>query len=210
MSNLDLPTDVFKSLYRNNRELNKEILTQIKDENVKCEYDNLYEFYTKNTSLKIIKEYENYSKFEYKNQNKDLRFKVLKIQKIKSTFKDIIEKVLVKTNSYSKNKLKDLIIKNRYKDTKDKLHFEIKEKKVYSKSCVNFDTNNDEKIISYLVNVYKYVEKKIDSRKYFKEFFDNLREEVKQYTTYNIKIFDRLKDKLIYNKQDYKVYVHTF
>lgn len=49
MNNLELPLSVYKKLYYNNEELNNEIMNNIKLG--KSEYDNLYHFYTMNTTI---------------------------------------------------------------------------------------------------------------------------------------------------------------
>ncbi len=49
MSNLKLSSSIFSKLYFNNKELNKKIIEDIK--NKKSKYDNLYQFYTQNTTI---------------------------------------------------------------------------------------------------------------------------------------------------------------
>ena len=55
MSNLSLSSSIFQKLYYSNEKLNKKITEQIKKGKLK-KYNNLYDFYTKNTTIKEVNE----------------------------------------------------------------------------------------------------------------------------------------------------------
>ena len=68
MSNLDLKTDYFKKLYFNNKELNLKVIEEIKNKTSK--YDNLYQFYTLNTTI-INENIDEFGEFRKKTINKN-------------------------------------------------------------------------------------------------------------------------------------------
>jgi hypothetical protein len=74
MSNLSLSTSIFKKLYYTNKELNLKIMEEIK--NGSSKYNNLYHFYTLNTTVKIVNECEKILKtYNYEDKKRFLVYK---------------------------------------------------------------------------------------------------------------------------------------
>lgn len=180
MSNLTLSNDIFKKLYYNNKNLNIKVLENIKRNKIK--YKNLYEFYTKNTTIKKIYIDENYKLIKTKiinNKKKNLfEFsQIIKIEKsIKFTKKEIKQnkETLLKTIDY----LKNMYYKNKYK--KYKTFF-----KVIKKGMFLYMT--DEPI--YEIDVYR---ENINSKK------------IKTYKSIKFKLYNKKKKKEIINNETFK------
>lgn len=158
MSNLKLSSSIFSKLYFNNKELNKKIIEDIK--NKKSKYDNLYQFYTQNTT--II--YENIDK------NGEIRKKIINKNKenlftiYKKTQKEEIERKTKKLvfdrqiETYNKNFIyeenkkinEENDFKNKFKNKfQKKFFYEVEEKFL----DLNFET-------IYILNKYKILEDK--------------------------------------------------
>ncbi len=118
MSNLTLNSTIFKKLYFNNPQLNKEKLKEIKEE--KTEYKNLYHFYTNNTNVnkiyinkddEVIKENQinEFGEFiNLKNDNKLFNItQIIKIDKVQRNYKKTNTKEIITIN---KNDLKKKLI----------------------------------------------------------------------------------------------------
>jgi hypothetical protein len=185
MSNLDLSSEVFKKLYINNRELNNQILTDIKEH--KTDYKNLYEYYTKNTNINKIyidEKREVLPDFYDENgeiltKKDDKKFQVLRIIKKENLEKDVKENL---ENGIKKMKFEEL--KTYIKTIKNnrKLSFEILEK----------EEKNNKKI--YLI---KELKEELKTKK------------INVYTTYNLTI--EKENEFIYEKQEFKkIYVEDY
>lgn len=185
MSNLDLSGEVFKKLYINNRELNNQILTDIKEH--KTDYKNLYEYYTKNTNInKIYIDEKREVMPEFYDENgeiltkkDDKKFQVLRIIKKENLEKDIKENLEIGIKKMKFEELKTYIktIKNNRK-----LSFEILEK----------EEKNNKKI--YLI---KELKEELKTKK------------INVYTTYNLTI--EKENEFIYEKQEFKkIYVEDY
>lgn len=178
MSNLPLSSSIFKKLYYTNKELNLQIIEDIK--NGVSKYHNLYHFYTLNTDVKEIKKDEkekNILKFFNKeNKKMFLVFKKTKTEE-KETFKK--DKELIEFEKcVSEEKIKELYF---YKKDKEKNTFYKIIKKVK-------DYITDENI--YYINVYEKIKvKEIKKVKKIEEF----------------RIFNTIKNIEIYNKNDFKL-----
>lgn len=128
MNNLKLPLSVYKKLYYNNEELNKEIMEDIKLG--KSDYDNLYHFYTMNTTIREkietistkkikSKKSDKLYKKKYKKEikvklyNKDSIFSVF-VEKKRTRTKKVFEKEIIELKSVinSKEALKNLHLNN--------------------------------------------------------------------------------------------------
>lgn len=158
MSNLPLSSSIFKKLYYNNEKLNKKIVEQIKKDKLK-KYHNLYDFYTKNTTIKIVNEFNEIIKTHNYNDVKK-RFLVYKqIIKQEKEQKEIIKeyyktikikskdlKELFKKNKYENNNL-IFKIKDKIKDKNNKLIFKID---IYKKKKNSFETKR-EKILNFAI-----------------------------------------------------------
>ncbi len=163
MSNLTLSTSIFKKLYFNNKELNQKILKNIKDK--KSKYFNLYDFYTKNTSIKIYNE-----KYEIiKEDKKNKRFVVYK--RIKNEEK---EKTIFKNKIEKKEVLKEYLkkIDEEKKEKDNKIFYEIKEK------YYNYLIKEDIYIIDFIYKETKKVLEKITKILDFKIYDTKLKKEI--------------------------------
>ena len=160
MSNLELKSDYFKKLYFNNKELNKKIIEDIK--NKKSKYDNLYQFYTLNTTI-ICENIDENGEIKTKiiNKNKENLFTIYK-----KTQKEEIERKIKKLifdrkiETYNKN----FVIEENKKINEDnnyKNKFKNKyQKKYFYENVENYlDLKTFEKV--YLVKKYK-IEKIIE------------------------------------------------
>lgn len=167
MSNLPLSTDIFKKLYYSNKELNLQILTDIKKGVSK--YKNLFQYYSKNTTIErlYINNYGEIIKEVLKNKSKKNRFKFTKIIQIKELYRIEKKEVKQKENLLKTFEiLKEIYFNNKFKQFKEfykikqieKNHFLTKEK-------------------LFLIDIFKEIQKTI-STKYYKTFdyiiFDNI------------------------------------
>jgi hypothetical protein len=179
MSNLELNTEFFKKLYYSNKDLNIEIIKEIK--RGKSKYNNLYQFYTENTNIRkvYIKKDKDTQKIEKIKENiiikKDNRFTITKIIEIKDTF---IEKKIVK--EYDKTiksieGLRDIYYSNKYKKYREFYRITKKENsKIFGKI--------------YYIKLFYELPKTIKS---------------KYYKNYNFKIYDNELQKNIVEKNTY-------
>lgn len=178
MSNLELSTGIFKKLYYNNREHNLKILKEIKDG--KSKYNNLYEYYTKNTTIKIVKYYkeENRTKIIMKNDKKGNKFKfgkfvvIDRVERLKKYYKKI-EQIEI-----NEQRLRDFYYKN-----KDEEFYSYKINKK-----VKTDFFKDEKFI-YYVDIYQK---------------DYEKERMKSYKLQDYKIYDNELNKFIIEKKNFE------
>lgn len=173
MSNLQLSTSIFKKLYYNNQKLNKKIIEQIKKDKLK-KYHNLYDFYTKNTTVKVVNENNEIIKTHNYNDVKK-RFIVYKqIIKEDKEKKEVI-KEYSKTIQIKSKDLKELLKKNKEED--NRLIFKIKNKLK--------DKNN--KLI-FEIDVIKKI---------------NIYNDIKTDKILNFCIYDKKEKKEIYNIKDF-------
>ena len=173
MSNLPLSSSIFQKLYYSNEKLNKKITEQIKKGKLK-KYNNLFDFYTKNTTIKEVNEnHEIIKTFNYENKKRFLVFKqTRKIDKIKT---EKIKKY-IETITTTRENLKEL-----YKTKKDKDNYKFFKIKEKFKDCV---TNE------YIYNIDMY---------YKKEYFYN----VERKKILNFAIYDTKLKKEIYNIKNF-------
>lgn len=166
MSNLDLSTELFKNLYYSNKDLNLQLLKDIKNGNSK--YANLYQFYTENTLIKkvYINEKNKILKVKINTNKTDNRFKITKIIQIKNIYR--LERKIeeLKTEVYkSFEALKDIYYSNRFEKFKKFYKIQAIENK-------NYLTNGK----LFLINIFRELPKSI-TKKYYKNFdfqiFDN-------------------------------------
>ena len=177
MSNLPLSTTIFKKLYYSNKELNLKIIEDIK--NGVSKYQNLYHFYTKNTEIKEIKqdikEKNLFKFFNKKNKKMFLVFKKTKTEENEIFKKD---KKLIEEKFISEEELKKLYFYK--KDKGNKIFYKIKEK------IEDYVTGEN----IYFINIYKKIKvKEILKVKIIEEF----------------SIFNTIKNKEIYNKNNFKL-----
>lgn len=131
MSNLKLSTSIFKKLYYTNKDLNLKIMEEIKNGN--SIYNNLYHFYTLNTTVKVVNEDEKILKtLNYEDKKRFLVYK-----KIRKNIRLEDEKIL----NYKHCEVSEKTLKN----------FENKE--------INFVIK--EKVEDYITNDYIYLIKLI-------------------------------------------------
>lgn len=188
MSNLDLKTDYFKKLYFNNKELNLKVIEDIK--NGVSKYDNLYHFYTLNTTI-INENIDENGEIRKKtiNKNKENLFTIYR----KTQKEEIERKTRILTfdreiETYNKN----FVIEENKKINEDnnyKNKFKNKyQKKYFYENVENYlDLKTFEKV--YLVKKYK-IEKIIE-----KVFVNKIKKLV---------IKDN-KNKIIYDNEKFKI-----
>ncbi len=177
MSNLPLSSTIFKKLYFTNKDLNLQIIEDIK--NGVSKYHNLYHFYTLNTDIKEIKKDEKekniFKFFNKENKKMFLVFKKTKTEE-KETFKK--EKELIEEKFITEEEIKKLYF---YKKNKENNTFYKIVEKVE-------DYITKENI--YFINVYKKIK---------------VKEILKVKITEEFKIFNTIKNIEIYNKNDFKI-----
>ena len=158
MSNLSLSSSIFSKLYFNNKELNKKIIEDIK--NKKSKYDNLYQFYTQNTTI-IYENIDENGEIKTKiiNKNKDSLFKIYKKtqkEEVERKTKELVFDRQIET--YNKNFVfeenkkinEENDYKNKFKNKfQKKFFYEVEEKFL----DLNFET-------IYILNKYKILEDK--------------------------------------------------
>lgn len=179
MSNLQISTQIFKKLYYSNKNLNEEIIKDIK--NGVSKYYNLYNFYIKNTTVKkITKEDNKEDKIKLHNYKNKKRFLVfIENKKIE---KEVIFKKIVK---FEKNILTDYrLLKINKKFLQE--FYERKDGKNF-KRIYKIQEKNKNK---YIINVYLKTPLRIKTQ-------------IQQ--TINFKIFDTQKQKEIFDKNNFKM-----
>lgn len=177
MSNLPLSTTIFKKLYYSNKELNLKIIEDIK--NGVSKYQNLYHFYTKNTEIKEIKQ-DIKEKNLFKFFNKENKKMFLVFKKTKTEENEIFkkDKKLIEEKFVTEEELKKLYFYK--KDKGNKIFYKIKEK------IKDYITGEN----IYFINIYKKIKvKEILKVKIIEEF----------------SIFNTIKNKEIYNKNNFKL-----
>ena len=177
MTNLPLSTTIFKKLYYSNKELNLKIIEDIK--NGVSKYQNLYHFYTKNTEIKEIKQ-DIKEKNLFKFFNKENKKMFLVFKKTKTEENEIFkkDKKLIEEKYISEEELKKLYFYK--KDKGNKIFYKIKEK------IKDYITGEN----IYFINIYKKIKvKEILKVKIIEEF----------------SIFNTIKNKEIYNKNNFKL-----
>ena len=158
MSNLKLSSSIFSKLYFNNKELNKKIIEDIK--NKKSKYDNLYQFYTLNTTI-ICENIDENGEIKTKiiNKNKENLFTIYKKtqkEEVERKTKELVFDRQIET--YNKNFVfeenkkinEENDYKNKFKNKfQKKFFYEVEEKFL----DLNFET-------IYILNKYKILEDK--------------------------------------------------
>ncbi len=175
MSNLDLSTELFKKLYYSNKDLNLQLLKDIK--NGISKYANLYQFYTENTLIKKVYINENNKILKVKlNTNETAkRFKITKIIQIKKVYRLERKIEKLKTKIYkSFEALRDIYYSNRFEQFKKFYNIKAMEKENYLAKGKLF-----------LIDIFRELPKSI-TKKYYK--------------TFDFEIFDKLRNKPILNK----------
>lgn len=177
MTNLPLSTSIFKKLYYSNKELNLKIIEDIK--NGVSKYQNLYHFYTKNTEIKEIKQ-DVKEKNLFKFFNKENKKMFLVFKKTKTEEKEIFkkDKKLIEEKFVSEEELKKLYFYK--KDKGNKIFYKIKEK------IEDYVTKEN----IYFINIYKKIK---------------VKEILKVKITEEFSIFNTIKNKEIYNKNNFKL-----
>ena len=159
MSNLDLKSDYFKKLYFNNKELNLKVIKEIKNKTSK--YDNLYQFYTLNTTI-ICENIDENGEIKTKiiNKNKENLFTIYK-----KTQKEEVERKTKKLifdreiEIYDKNFVFEENKKiNEENDFKNKFKNKFQKKYFYKIVDEYLFLQTFEKV--YVVNKYKILEDK--------------------------------------------------
>jgi hypothetical protein len=179
MSNLELPTGIFKKLYYSNKEHNIKILKEIKEG--KSKYNNLYEYYTKNTTIKIVKYHkqDNFKEVIIKNDKKGNKFKYGKFIVVDEVEKFTKKDELYKQVEINQNRIRDFYYK--YIKYEDYFSYEINKK-------IETDFFNDEKFF-YIVDIYK---KSYEIEK------------TKSYKLQDYKIYDNELQKMIIEKNNFE------
>lgn len=175
MSNLDLSTELFKKLYYSNKDLNLQLLKDIKSGISK--YANFYQFYTQNTLIKKVYMDENNNILKVKlNTNETAkRFKITKIIQIKNVYRLERKIEKLKTKIYkSFEALRDIYYSNRFEQFKKFYNIKAMEKENYLVKGKLF-----------LIDIFRELPKSI-TKKYYK--------------TFDFEIFDKLRNKPILNK----------
>lgn len=118
MSNLSLSTSIFKKLYYTNKELNLKIMEDIKNGN--SIYNNLYHFYTLNTSVKIVNENEKVLKtLNFEDKKRFLVYKKIK-KNVRIENKKVLNYKQIEVNKETiknfKNKEINFVIREKVKD----------------------------------------------------------------------------------------------
>ncbi len=116
MSNLPLSTDIFKKLYYSNKELNLQILEDIKKGVSK--YKNLFQYYSKNTTIKkiYINEFGEVIKENLENRSNKNRFEFTKVIQIKKVYRVEKKEAKQKENLLKTFEvLKEIYFNNKYK-----------------------------------------------------------------------------------------------
>jgi hypothetical protein len=227
MSNLELNTDIFKKLYysKENKEVNKQVLYYIKTKRSK--YENLYQYYTQNTYVKITKIddfkemktnilNEKIKKLELKEIKFKEDFKFLKlIKELKEEFKEDLKKyenfktVKIKKRNNLKTNLfyRFKFIKNvkiNTKQTNKKIIDTIEEKTLNTKELRDLYYKNEFKTLDKKeINIIKKIKKS------YKLKLKNTKEINKRINIYliNITTFkEDLKDLKQYKTKHYKIY----
>ena len=177
MSNLPLSTTIFKKLYYSNKELNLKIIEDIK--NGVSKYQNLYHFYTKNTEIKEIKQdIKEKNLFKFFNKNNKKMFLVFKKTRVEENEIFKKDKKLIEEKFVTEEELKKLYFYK--KDKGNKIFYKIKEK------IEDYVTGEN----IYFINIYKKIKvKEILKVKIIEEF----------------SIFNNIKNKEIYNKNNFKL-----
>ncbi|MCT7406389.1 replication endonuclease [Aliarcobacter cryaerophilus] len=177
MSNLPLSTTIFKKLYYSNKELNLKIIEDIK--NGVSKYQNLYHFYTKNTEIKEIKQdIKEKNLFKFFNKNNKKMFLVFKKTRVEENEIFKKDKKLIEEKFVTEEELKKLYFYK--KDKGNKIFYKIKEK------IEDYVTGEN----IYFINIYKKIKvKEILKVKIIEEF----------------SIFNTIKNKEIYNKNNFKL-----
>lgn len=177
MTNLPLSTSIFKKLYYSNKELNLKIIEDIK--NGVSKYQNLYHFYTKNTEIKEIKQ-DVKEKNLFKFFNKENKKMFLVFKKTKTEENEIYkkDKKLIEEKFVTEEELKKLYFYK--KDKGNKIFYKIKEK------IEDYITGEN----IYFINVYKKIK---------------VKEILKVKITEEFSIFNTIKNKEIYNKNNFKL-----
>ena len=177
MTNLPLSTTIFKKLYYSNKELNLKIIEDIK--NGVSKYQNLYHFYTKNTEIKEIKQdIKEKNLFKFFNKNNKKMFLVFKKTRVEENEIFKKDKKLIEEKFVTEEELKKLYFYK--KDKGNKIFYKIKEK------IEDYVTGEN----IYFINIYKKIKvKEILKVKIIEEF----------------SIFNTIKNKEIYNKNNFKL-----
>ena len=177
MSNLPLSTTIFKKLYYSNKELNLKIIEDIK--NGVSKYQNLYHFYTKNTEIKEIKQdIKEKNLFKFFNKNNKKMFLVFKKTRVEENEIFKKDKKLIEEKFVTEEELKKLYFYK--KDKGNKIFYKIKEK------IEDYITGEN----IYFINVYKKIK---------------VKEILKVKITEEFSIFNTIKNKEIYNKNNFKL-----
>ncbi|MCR1815867.1 replication endonuclease [Aliarcobacter butzleri] len=118
MSNLNLSSSIFKKLYYTNKELNLKIMEDIK--NGSSIYNNLYHFYTLNTTVKVVNEDEKTLKtLNYEDKKRFLVYKKIK-KNVRIEEKKVLNykhrEINQETLKNFKNKEVNFIVKESIKD----------------------------------------------------------------------------------------------
>ena len=118
MSNLNLSSSIFKKLYYTNKELNLKIMEDIK--NGSSIYNNLYHFYTLNTTVKVVNEDEKILKtLNYEDKKRFLVYKKIK-KNVRIEEKKVLNykhcEINQETLKNFKNKEVNFIVKKSVKD----------------------------------------------------------------------------------------------
>ncbi len=177
MSKLSLNTEFFTKLYYSNKELNNQIIEEIKAG--KSKYHNLYHFYTKNTKIKkiYIDKYGEIKNEKVENKGKKRKFEIVKIIELEKKFKT---KKLLKEKKEEKilnnEGIRKLYYNNKYKELKTK--YKIIEKFE--------DIRIDDKL--YLVKIF---------REYKKTKLEN------NYKKFDLVIKDLEREEYIYEKNNF-------
>lgn len=177
MTNLPLSTTIFKKLYYSNKELNLQIIKDIK--NGVSKYQNLYHFYTKNTEIKEIKQdIKEKNLFKFFNKENKKMFLVFKKTRVEENEIYKKDKKLIEEKFITEEELKKLYFYK--KDKGNKIFYKIKEK------IEDYITGEN----IYFINVYKKIK---------------VKEILKVKITEEFSIFNTIKNKEIYNKNNFKL-----
>ena len=175
MSNLDLSTELFKKLYYSNKDLNLQLLKDIKSGISK--YANLYQFYSENTLIKkvYINENNKILKVKLNTYETSKRFKITKIIQIKNVYRLERKIEKLKTKIYkSFEALRDIYYSNRFEQFKKFYNIKAMEKENYLAKGKLF-----------LIDIFRELPKSI-TKKYYK--------------TFDFEIFDNTLNRTILNK----------
>lgn len=145
-SHTDLNNCIFKKLYYKNEDLNNQVIKNIKDYNINKEqsiYQNLLDFYNKNTSIKKqIEDKLNLNKFDTVKRFQVFKYDIYKLRNVTSKEKKLIKKE-VKTQTQ--------VLKMCYKNQLrlNNTFYEIEKKEINKKGKTIYYLNKFENIINF-------------------------------------------------------------